>query len=127
MAQCTFHRGIELKNYEHRVVVYLQIVKKKPINFPNFVWFSESVLTALCTFHKDILRNRENMNIGLWFIFPNYEKSPNSSPNVVWFSEPSLMAMYFSKRYFTSKKYENESFDLGISLQRCSWRCVLYL
>lgn len=37
------------------------------------------------------------------------------------------MAMYFLKRYFTSKKYENESFDLGISLQRCSWRCVLYL
>lgn len=64
---------------------------------------------VLCIFYKDILCNRENMNIGLWFIFLNKEKKIfNSFFNVVWFFELSLMVMYFLKRYFMSKKYENE-------------------
>lgn len=96
MALCTFHKGIE---HKHRVVVYWQIdkINKNPTNFPNLVWFSESVLTALCIFHKGIIRI-ENMNVRLWFISQMKKKYPNNSPNVVRFSEPSLMAMYTFQR-----------------------------
>lgn len=103
----------------------LWFVKKKTPDFPNFVWFSDSVLTALFTFHRGIVRARYE-HIGSWFISQIEKKSPNYSLNIVWFSESVLMALCTFQRGTVCVKNVNLKFWLRYILHRYTWRCGFY-